>query len=220
MKINLQKKLDTLTAQSLENAPADIIKLFKDAATDLIASNIQDKALKVGDTIENFSLYNILGEKIHLYDELQKGPMILCFYRGSWCPYCNLELSAYQELLPEIQANGGGLIAISPELPSSAVSVVDKYMLKYTVATDLGNKLARKLGLTFELDSRIKPIYEKLGVDLVKFNGDESYELPVPATYIIDENGKVVLANVDADYQRRLEPEVALKKIIELNDAI
>ena len=142
---------------------------------------------------------------------LNRGPIVLSFYRGAWCPYCNLELRALQESLPGIEAAGGQMVAISPQLPDNSLSTAEDRELSYEVLSDVGNHTARKYGLVFTLKKELRPIYKEWGADIISVNGDDSFELPVPATFVINNNGIITYSFVDADYTNRLEPA----KIIE-----
>ena len=172
--------------------------------------------IKVGQNIPKINLETIEGEPFDLNEAVGKKPTLLIVYRGGWCPYCNAELRALQEMLPEITDLGATLVAISPETPDNSLSTTEKNALTFEVLSDQGNRLARDFGLVFSLPDALRPIYEKLGIDLAATNGDETFELPVPATFVIDGKGVVRHAFVDADYTQRLDPvEVvdALRKV-------
>ncbi|QZY56189.1 peroxiredoxin-like family protein [Crassaminicella profunda] len=209
--MNLKLQLKKLQEEASKEIPKDIMNVLKESVEKLAKEEIEKKALKVGDKIPHFVLKNAVGEMIDLNDLLADGPLVISFYRGGWCPYCNLELQAYQETLPEIHALGGQLVAISPELPDNSLSLVEKYTLKYEVLSDIGNEIARELGLVFTVEEELRPIYKRLGVDLVTTQGNENYELPVPATYVVDTNGTIILSYVNTDYTTRLEPKEVLE---------
>jgi len=182
----------------------------------LHASSIAENAINTGDSVPDFELPNARGGTVRLYQALGKGPVVLSFYRGGWCPFCNLELQALQARLPEIQALGASLIAISPETPDHSLSTAEKHGLGFEVLSDVGNSTARTFGLVFTMYEEMRPLYLKWGLDVPACNGDDSWELPVPATYVIDTGGTVRAAHVDKDYTRRMEPEqvvTALRKL-------
>ena len=135
---------------------------------------------------------------------------MLSFYRGGWCPFCNLELQAIQALLPEIKALGANLVGISPETPDNSMTTVEKHQLQFDVLSDVGNKTARDYGLIFTVYEEMRPLYLKWGLDIPTSNGDDSWELPIPATYIIDSNCVARVAHVDKDYTKRMEPDQIL----------
>jgi peroxiredoxin len=138
---------------------------------------------------------------------LNNGPVVLSFYRGGWCPFCSLELQALQGILPEIRARGASLISVSPEKPDNSLSTAEKYNLEFEVLSDQANRTAREYGLLFTVHEEMRPLYLEWGFDVPVCNGDDSWELPVPATYIIDTNGVVRAAFIDKDYTKRMEPD-------------
>ena len=176
----------------------------------LYASQIAAHAINVGDVAPDFTLPNVTGDPVSLQETLRHGPLVLSFYRGGWCPFCNLELHALQSRLPEIKALGGSLIGISPETPDKAMAAIDEHQLEFEVLSDIGNKTARQYGLLFTVYEEMRPLYLKWGLDVPASNGDDSWELPVPATYVIDRNGVVAAAHVDKDYTKRMEPDAVL----------
>ena len=164
-----------------------------------------DRALKVGAKAPNFTLNNALGEAVSLDSYLAKGPVVLTWYRGGWCPYCNLTLAKLQEELPKIQSLGANLLALTPELPDSSISTSEKHELTFEVLSDLDNQVARQYGLVFKLIPEVAELYQA-GFGLHEFNGNDSDELPLAATYIIDTDGTIVYAFLDKDYRNRAEP--------------
>ena len=132
---------------------------------------------------------------------------MVTFYRGGWCPYCNLQLRAYQQSLGEITALGGKLIAISPQLPDGSLSTAELNKLSFDVLSDIGNHVARSFGLVYALPDELRAALTANNKALPGINGDDSWELPLPATYVIAPDRKIVLAEVELDYRERLEPE-------------
>ena len=176
----------------------------------LHASHTGERAITAGDSAPDFTLPGATGAAVNLRDTLNEGPVILSFYRGGWCPFCNLELQALQALLPAIRALGARLIAISPETPDNSMTTAEKHRLEFDVLSDTGNNTARDYGLIFTVYEEMRPLYLKWGLDVPASNGDNSWELPVPATYVLDSNGVVRTAHVDKDYTRRMEPEAII----------
>ncbi len=190
-------------------------KIYSDGITSVANSGVLDSALKVGDKAHNFTLKNALNESVSLYDELKNGPVILTWYRGGWCPYCNITLHALQEKLPEFKQEGATLLALTPELPDNSLSTSEKNNLEFTVLSDLGNTIGKEYGVVFTLTDDVATIYNA-GFGLNNVNGDTSNELPLAATYVIDINGIIKYAFLDADYTKRAEPNEivsVLKKI-------
>ena len=180
-------------------------RAYREGIESVENSGILSKAKQVGDTAPNFVLKNALGEDVELKDYLKKGKVILTWYRGGWCPYCNLTLHQLQEELPNFKANGANLIALTPELPDKSMSTAEKHDLEFEVLSDIGNKIAREYGIVFKLTDEVAGMYNK-SFDMNGYNGDDSNELPLAATYVIDEEGKIIYAFLDADYRNRAEP--------------
>ncbi|OTP68085.1 peroxiredoxin-like family protein [Caballeronia sordidicola] len=173
------------------------------------ASGAIDGALMNGQSAPDFTLPDAFGNQVSLKALLVKGPVVVNFYRGEWCPFCNLELRGLQEALPKIEALGATLIAISPEKPDHGIVATKKSKLTFPVLSDLGNAVARQFGIVFrvgdELQAFSKNVFKN---DIALRNGEDSYELPVPATYVIDAAGVVRFAHVDVDYMTaRAEPD-------------
>lgn len=190
--------------------------VFDEASAKLKNSGLENHALKAGAIVPDFSLPDQNGKAVTLKDLLSRGPVVISFYRGGWCPYCNLELRALQSKLGDIKAAGASLVAISPQTPDDSLDTQQKNALAFDVLSDANNDLARKFGLVFELPDGLAQVYLGMGLDLAKKNGTTKWELPVPATYVIDQTGKIRHAFIDTDYTQRLEPlEIiaALKKL-------
>ena len=209
----LEQTLAEFRESVTTNMPKEALATLNAAIDRLVSSGIAEQALKEGDTFPSFTLNNAGGEPVHSADLLARGPVIVTFYRGGWCPYCNLELRAYQQLLPQIEAAGGQLVAVSPELPDESLSVQEKNDLAFDVLSDSGNQLARQLGLVFTFDEQLRALYDQFQIDLSVKNGDDSWSLPMPATYVVDRQSRIALADVSADYTRRLEPARALSAL-------
>ena len=214
--MSLQTDIEQYKAGFVEKVPVDVRELMMQATKDLADSGIVEKAPKVGEQLPSFTLTNQLNEQISLESLTAKGPVIVTFYRGGWCPYCNLELAAYQQALSEIEAAGAILVAITPELPDASLSTAEKNALKYQVLSDVDATYANELNLVFSLPEELRPIYLSFGIDIEKHNGPGQYGLPLAATYVLDQSGKITSAFVDADYTKRQEPSevvAALKNI-------
>jgi len=201
----LKSQLDARKASFESKADDNKKKAYQEGLESIEKSGILEEALKVGQMAPNFTLNNAMGKPVELYDYLKKGSVILTWYRGGWCPYCNLTLHELQMELPEFEKNGANLIALTPELPDQSLSTSEKHDLKFEVLSDLGNGVAREYGIVFKLTDDVAKAYNK-SFQLNEHNGDTSNELPLAATYIIDKDGKVIYAFVDADYRNRAEP--------------
>lgn len=170
--------------------------------------------LKEGDKAPNFILDNPLGKPVNLYDELAKGPVVLTFYRGSWCPFCNTQLHAYQQVLPEVEKLGGQLIAVTPQSPDNSLSQTEKEELTFQVLSDPNGRVADNYRVLFELPDYLQNTFANtLGLDLTVFNASERWILPVPATFIIDREGIIRRAHVNPDFTKRMEPHEIIDQL-------
>ena len=214
--MTLAKQLENQLTKAKANIPAEKLAVMAQATTELINSGIAEQTLQVGDTLPPINLPNALGKTVNTQDLLTEGALVISFYRGQWCPYCNLELRALQQALPEFKALGASLVAISPQNPDNSLSTTEKNELTFEVLSDVGNQVARQLGLVFQIPEQLRPIYQSFGIDLPEHNGDETFELPIAATYVINRDGKVVYAFVNPDYTQRAEPADILAAVANL----
>lgn len=210
---SLSEQLLAYQAQFAGKAPAEVQATMAEATQELAASGLAEQALAVGATAPDFELPDATGKKVRLSELLNQGPVVVNFYRGEWCPYCNLELRAFQVMQAEFEAAGAQLVAISPELPDHSLSVTEKHELAYPVLSDVGNTVAKTFGLVFALAETLRPIYLNFGLDIPASNGDDSYELPFPATFVIDRDRTIRYSFVDADYTKRAEPSEVLAAV-------
>lgn len=213
-KDSLAQQLDEFRDAVANNMPAEMQHKLQGAIDKLIASKIHEQALSEGDTFPDFALSNATGKTIKRDSLLAEGPLIVNFYRGSWCPYCNFELQAYQQLLPQITAAGGQLVAVSPQLPDHSLDTAEKNQLQFEVLSDHNNVLADQLGIRFDFDESLRDLYQQMQIDLGALHGVSEWQLPVPATYVVDKNSKIVFADINADYTYRTEPSEALEALI------
>jgi peroxiredoxin len=204
--MTLKAELDAFRSEFISKAPPQVREAMTSADMELAASGISRRAVKAGNRAPDFRLPDARGGRVRLSELLTKGPVVVSFYRGGWCPYCNLELRALQNALPAIKLLGAELLAISPQTPDESLSTAEKNDLAFSVLSDVGSAAARAYGLAFGLAEELRPIYKRFGHALPDKNGDDSWVLPIPATYVIDTKGTVVLAFVDVDYRNRLEP--------------
>lgn len=212
---SLQATLDAKKADFLAHADADKITAYAEGIEAVIQAQIVEKAHKTGDLAPAFSLPNAQGETVNLNTYLAKGPVVLTWYRGGWCPYCNLTLRALQEALPEIQKQGAQLLALTPELPDNSLSTSEKNELTFEVLTDLNNEVARSYGLVFELTPTVHAYY-KNAFSLETYNGNDKPELPLAATYIIGKDGVIQWHFTDAEYRNRAEPADIVRALTEI----
>jgi len=211
----LASELQAVTASVRAQAPAHVVDTIDNAVQQLAASGLAEGALRVGQPAPSFVLPDATGRSVDSKALLARGPLVISFYRGAWCPYCNLELRAWQQHLPELRALGATLVAISPQTPDASLSLAEKHALAFPVLSDHGNRVARQFGIVFALDAGLREVHEAFGVDLPATNGDASYELPVPATYLVDADATIGGAWIDVDYRRRAEPTLVLTRLRE-----
>ena len=204
--MSLSTELQAFRVEFMGKVPATIRDAMTKADITLAASGITERALKAGATAPDFILPDVQGNKVQLSTLLSKGPVVLSFYRGGWCPYCNLELRALQQVLPQLQQLGASLVAISPQKPDESLSTAEKNALSFPVLSDLASTVASSFGITFDLAEELRPIYTEFNHPLPEKNGVDDWVLPLPATYVIDKKGKILLSFVDVDYRNRLEP--------------
>lgn len=209
--MSLQAKLDAFKADFEAgnppyNAPRSIIDVMRRATAELQDSGQAERALKVGDKAPIFTLKDPEGSEVSSTDLLGNGPLIVSFYRGVWCPYCNMDLQALQAALPEFQARAANLVAISPQTAVNSRKSVRQNELTFPILSDPHNDVADAFGLRFAMPDYLIDLYKNLKNDLPGFNGDDSWTLPMPARYVIGQDGTILYAEVNPDYTRRPEP--------------
>lgn len=210
--MSLQAKLDAFKAdfeagKPPYSVPASVIETMHRATAELIASGAAQHALKAGEHIPAFSLSDPEGNLVSSMDLLARGPLVISFYRGVWCPYCNMEMQALQAALPEFQSLGASLVAISPQNPVNSRKSVRQNGLSFPILSDPHNEVAAAFGLRFALPDYLVDLYKSLKNDLPAFNSDPSWTLPMPARYVVGQDGTILYAEVNPDYTRRPDPE-------------
>jgi peroxiredoxin len=215
--MGLQEELDAYRAEFIRNAPPGRAKLYDEKVEELRRRFPLHATLKTGDRAPDFTLPDALGRPVSLAERLHQGPAVVTFYRGGWCPYCNIQLRAYQRALPEIAALGARIIGISPQLPDGSLTTAEANKLDFDVLSDLGNGVARAFGLVYALPDELRAALRSNGKALPRINGDDSWELPLPATYVIANDGRIAHAAIEVDYRRRLEPEAIVAALQSLD---
>lgn len=214
----LKPQLDAMRENFTAKAPADVIALYDKGIRDVASSGVTDTALKVGAKAPDFTLPDATGQSVALASLLAKGPVVVTWYRGGWCPYCNIQLREYQKAMPEFQALNASVIAISPQTPDNSLTTQQKNELAFAVLSDKSNAVAKQYGLAYALPAEVAASF-KGKLDLAKYNGDDSSELPLSATYVIGTDGIIRYAFVDADYRNRAEPADLLAALRALQPA-
>ena len=210
--VPLQDTLDARKAAFEARADAEKKRVYAEGIETVRTSGILQTARQVGDTAPDFTLGNATGRPVRLYEVLEQGPVVLTWYRGGWCPYCNLTLHRLQQELPNFRAAGATLLALTPELPDSSLSTAEKHALEFDVLSDPGNTVARSYGVVFELTPEVAASYQQ-SFDLHGYNGDASNELPLAATYVIGTDGVITYAFLHPDYRNRAEPREILEAL-------
>lgn len=179
-----------------------------------LAEKMPAPGLEVGEKAPDFALPNAMGEEVRLSDRLADGPVVLTFYRGAWCPYCNLELHALQSSLPAFREHGAQLIAVTPQKPDRSKEQIKEAGYEFEILSDLDSTVAKDYELYFEVPPELNELYrQKFNLDLADYNGEGRYELPVPGTFVIDRKGVIRAAFADTDYKRRMEPADILRAL-------
>ena len=211
------EKLAAMRAKFKQDIPEAAMATMKAATAELEQSGIVAHALNVGDSAPDFTLPNAAGDPVALASLLKKGPVVVVFYRGHWCPYCNVNLTMMQaEALPAIETMDGTLVAISPELPDNSLTMQEKNHLGFDILSDQGSQIAEQFGIVYTLSKELQPLYRDYGIDLPKLNGDNTHRLPLAATYIIDTHGTIAYAYLNTDYSQRAEPRDVVQALKDL----
>lgn len=215
-KESLSNVLEDKKKAFLVKADSTKISAYEKGILDVKNSGVLEKALKKGDSAPNFTLKNATGEDISLYKMLEKGPVVLTWYRGGWCPYCNLTLRYLQEELPNFKKYGAQLVALSPEIPDQSLNTQEKNKLKFEVLSDIDNQVGLEYGVVYDLPAEIAKRYE-VGFGLSEYNGNNKAQLPLSATYIINTDKTITYSYLNADYRERAEPQDLIEVLKRLN---
>ncbi|MFD2166361.1 peroxiredoxin-like family protein [Thalassotalea euphylliae] len=204
--MTLQTQLNAFKEQFRKQAPEAAFNAFAQSTQDLIATGQAERALGVGATVPEFTLTDVDGNAVTLKDLLDKGPVVMSFYRGVWCPYCNIELKALEAAHHDIKARGATLVAVSMQGAADSRKSKRENKLSFPILTDKAGELANKLGIRWKVQDYVIEFKKMFNVVLPNIHGDGEWHLPMPARYIIDINGKVAYAEVNPDYTQRPEP--------------
>ena len=208
---------DEFYAGLVEQVPADVLEGFGRYYAAQGAVDYRAKAPRVGDRAPEFTLPDQLGRQVTLAGELEQGPVVLIFYRGEWCPYCNLMLRTYGLRAAEFSERGAKLVAVSPQTPDNSLTMAEKHSLEFPVLSDEGGEVIGTYGLKYDVDAQSRKLYEAVGSDVAKFNGKGGWILPAPAVFLIDRERIVRFADVNGDYTQRVEPDEALAALDSLD---
>lgn len=209
----LNENLKLLHKDILDSLPLDLRQKLINENKKIFKNFLEEKTLKVGSKVPNIYFRDEKLQPVYLTDLLKNHHLVLSFFRGTWCPYCNLELSSLAKINNEIEKRNARLISVSPELYEFSEETLKSNMINFPVYTDLANKAADKFGLAFELPPEYREIYKTFNIHLNTRNNDNKWTLPVPATFIISKDAVVTAKYVNADYTQRMEPSEILKQL-------
>jgi peroxiredoxin len=206
----LQDQLDEITANTRKLVPAERLAVSERSVEELFATGIEERILPVGSLAPEFALQDASGKLVRSQDMLALGPLVIKFFRGRWDPYCVTELEAWREIYPQLRERGALLVAISPQTARQNDFMVDQHRLRFPVLSDPGCEVAEKFGLATTVPESLREYYLSILINIPFVNGESSWRLPLPATYIISPAGRVLLAEAHADFRVRPEPQEAL----------
>jgi peroxiredoxin len=219
--MRLQDKLDAMTANAVEKRllSASVLAQFAEATKDLVESGQAERTVKAGDLAPVFSLPDADGAIFDSRKHLARGPLVVTFYRGVWCPYCNLDLQALEAARGDIESRGASLVALSMQNAANSRRSLRDNRLGFPILVDFEGAVADRFGLRFKLPDQLVEVYKQFGNDLAWINGEPSWTLPMPARYVIDRDGVVAYAEVNPDYTMRPDPSELFPILDSLNVA-
>ena len=210
---SLSEQLAAYKAGFKQRAAPERVAMMETATADLRATGIESRALQAGAWAPDLTLPDALNQSTSLSTLWQRGPLVLIFYRGGWCPYCNLELRAWQQQLSALAALGAQLVAVSPQTPDNSLTTAEKNELAFPVLSDSALQAATAFGVAFEMPQPLIDLYSSVGNDLPVLNGNGRWVLPLPATYVIGTDGRICYAHIESDYRERAEPLDVLEAV-------
>lgn len=210
---SLQDQLDEITSNTRHLVQPERLAISERAVEDLFLTGIEACILPVGATAPDFALKDSNGKKLRSADLLELGPLVVNFFRGRWCAYCMTELEAWRDLYEQLRERGGLLVAIAPQVERQSDFMVGQHQLPFPVLSDSGNKVAEQFGLVYTLPESVRDYYKSILVNIPFVNGDQSWRLPLPATYVIGQDRKVLFAEAHADFRVRPEPAEVLAAV-------
>jgi peroxiredoxin len=203
---SLQDQLDEITSNTRHLVQPERLAISERAVEELFATGIEERILPVGATAPDFALKDSHGKVLRTADLLELGPLVVKFFRGRWCPYCMTELETWRDLYEDLRERGGLLVAVGPQLERQSDFMVGHHRLPFPVLSDPGNKVAEQFGIVYTLPETMRDYYKSILVNMPFVNGDQSWRLPLPATYVIGQDRGVLFAEAHADFRVRPEP--------------
>jgi peroxiredoxin len=209
--VTLRARLEEITANTRQYVPAEKLAITGRAIEELRRAGVAGRTLAVGAKAPEFELADGDGKVFRSAEALAKGRLVVSFYRGRWCPYCVAELESLRDIVPQVEAARASLVAISPQTRKQSYFTADQHQLRFPVLSDPGNAVARQFGLVYRLPEGLEGLYRAIFINLPLANGDQSWELPIPATYVLERDGTVLFAFADVDHRKRAEPAEILE---------
>jgi peroxiredoxin len=206
----LQDQLDGITARTRELVQAERLAVGERAIEELFASGIEERILPVGSLAPEFALNDSRGRLVRLADMLALGPLVIKFFRGRWCPYCVTELETWRDLYPQLRERGALMVAIGPQTERQNDFMVSQHRLPFAVLSDSRCALAEEFGVAYTVPESLREYYQSILINIPFVNGEASWRLPLPATFVMGRDGQVVFAEAHADFRVRPEPDEAL----------
>jgi peroxiredoxin len=210
---SLREILAERKAKIAQYVPAETLAVHARVIADLKAQGLAAKSLAVGARIPEFFLSDQNGRTVSSAELLRRGRLVVCFFRGRWDPFCCGQMEAMNRALPGIEEAGASLVAISPQTVKQSFFMADQHRLSFPLLSDAGNDVARQFGLVYRVPPEQESIYRRAFINLPLANGDESWELPIPAAYVLDRDGTVSFAHANEDYCERAEPEAMAERL-------
>jgi peroxiredoxin len=217
MSLTIREQSDQMKEAAASQLPAEVLDTFNRSIDAMLAEGLRADTIGVGDQLENFTLDDASGQATSLEEILEKGPAVIVFYRGGWCPYCNLALRTYQrDLMPQLDQFGAQLVAISPQTPDQSLSTKEKAQLEFTVLSDPGSRIAERTGIAFQQSEEVLAAQRQLGLELVDVNAEGATRLPRPTVLIVDPTRAARFVDVQPDYTSRTEVKDILSALSDL----
>ncbi|MDR2146305.1 MAG: AhpC/TSA family protein [Tannerella sp.] len=201
----LSQQIEELNSNLSTQLSPEVIDTFGKSIHDLKTKNMEENSIRVGEKFPDFILFNADNQIINLTDLLKKEKVVIAFFRGNWCPYCNLELKALQENSGKITGKKATLLAISPQKLDYSKELRSNHRLEFELLRDKDNALAKQIGISFQLQDYAIPVYRDLGINLFDFNSNNENELPVPAVFVVDTDQTIIYKFMDSNYMNRLD---------------
>jgi peroxiredoxin len=210
---SLQQEIIDLNKELYAKLPSEVLENFNKSINDYKSREVEKHAIAQGSKMPSFSLLNADGQVVHSVDLLRRGKLVITFFRGAWCPYCNIQFKVLTRIHDQIKAKGASLVAISPQTNLHYRSICDSNNIDFELLHDKNNAFAEKLGLVLRLQDFVVPYYEQLGVRLEDFNGNKNNAVPIPAVFVVSPAHVIDFAFIDSNYTNRINLDLLLSKL-------